>query len=274
MTDSTNLPEHLTITHEAMMTTFSLRLCGEDEGRLRGLGSECIAMIDDLEQKLSRFAEGGEVYRINRLKAGESLNLSEECDRCLRRAMEMSAITGGLFDPTLGVAIAHRKSGDVGELPSVEGKLALHPDKAVIHCEEPGRVIDLGGIGKGFALDCLAAFLQAFDVQGGLLSSGASTHLAFGEYSWPISLAGVEGTETYLLADAAISASGTGIQGAHIVAPQGWDVDEAMMLERLWALAPNGSAADAWSTALMLLRPEEMDAAVSKENHLLRIWKG
>lgn len=258
MSKPTKIPKHLLITHDAMKTSFALRLCGDDEAKLRGLGSECIAMIDELEGKLSRYAEGGDVHRINHLKAGESLNVSEECYACLREAMEMCLITGRLFDPTLGAPIEHRKTDAPGEKPEVKGQLVVHPDRARVTCEAAGRLIDLGGIGKGFTLDQLTAFLHERGVVSGLLSSGASTHLAFGDEAWPMDLTGGQGVTTIDLRDAALSASGTSIQGAHIIPPDGWELDEAAMPTRLWVVSPDGAAADAWSTALMLMTPDEM----------------
>jgi len=258
MTEPTKIPKHLLITHDAMKTTFAMRLCGDDESELRGLGTECIAMIDELERKLSRYAEGGDVQRINHLKAGESLNISEECYACLREAMEMCLITGRLFDPTLGAPIEHRKTDAPGDRPEVSGQLMVHPDRACVSCVTEGRVIDLGGIGKGFTLDRLAKFLHEWGVVGGLLSSGASTHLAFGDRTWPMDLSGDHDVKKINLRNAALSASGTSIQGAHIIPPDGWEVDEAAMPKRLWVVSPDGSAADAWSTALMLMAPDEM----------------
>ena len=92
------------------MTTFHLRICGEDEKQIRGLACECFLRIDELEQKLSRYFVGGDVSRINSMVAGETLHLSDECYDCLLVSMEACMYTGGLFDPTLGAKIEHQKS--------------------------------------------------------------------------------------------------------------------------------------------------------------------
>lgn len=254
------------------MTTFSLRICGKDESLIRGLACECIEMIDALERKLSRYHQGGEVYQINRMSAGETLHLSEESHECLLTAMEASIHTGGLFDPTLGTMIEHRKSELVGDLPQPAGKLVIHPDSPIVFCEEPGRVIDLGGIGKGFTLDQLGDFLRGWDVEGALLSAGASTHLAIGPESWPIDLTGDNHLHSVHLQDEALSASGTSIQGCHIVHPA--EADENAMhqpehhLSRIWAQSQSAALADAWSTALMLMTPEEIRQAPCTESML------
>lgn len=272
MKNSDNLPPHQVFHHEAMKTTFFLRICGDDHSMIKSLACECIQMIDDLERKLSCYFEGGDIYQINHMHSGETLNLSEECHECLMVAMEANIHTGGLFDPTLGALVEHRKSGNLGPLPKPVGKLAIQLDRPSIICESPGRVIDLGGIGKGFALDQLGQFLSGWDVEGALLSAGASTHLATGKHSWPIDLTGDQQLQTIQLHNEALSASGTGIQGCHIVHSDQERDDPNLLPTRIWSQSPSAALADAWSTALMLMTPDEIRSAPSEESMLTSIY--
>ena len=169
-------PAHL-FTHEAMNTTFSLRICEPDQPIAAGMARECFEQLDLLESRLSRFIDGSDVSRINTLPAGETLYLSESTHQCLLAALDAYARTGGLFDITLGSRIAHQKSGDTGVIPPLVGRLTIHPDVAAVTCETPGREIDLGGIGKGFALDQLKQLLIDWGAEGGLLAAGASSLL-------------------------------------------------------------------------------------------------
>lgn len=261
MSEATEFPPHHVVHHEAMKTTYALRLCGEDEALLRSLACECINRIDELEQKLSRYFEGGDVFRINNLQKGETLHVSEECHECLLQAMEAHVHTGGLFDPTLGAMIEHRKSGGDGETPQPIGQLSIDPETALVTCLEPGRIIDLGGIGKGFTLDQLALYLRDWDLDGALLSAGASTHLAFGIHAWPIDLSGEQHTLRVPLKNESISASGSTIQGSHIVSTE-TDRDRAPDTPtRIWARSSSAAFSDAWSTALMLMTEEELKVA-------------
>ena len=102
------MPDARRFTHEAMNTTFELRLRVADEGLAASLARECIEEIDRLEDRLSRFREDSEVTRINRMREGETLRLSEETAACLRRALEIHRQSGGLFDVTLGRQIEQR----------------------------------------------------------------------------------------------------------------------------------------------------------------------
>ena len=121
------------------------------------------------------------------------------------------------------------------------------------HCLEAGREIDLGGIGKGFALDAMRGLLEDWGIKAALLSAGASTQLAFGEHAWPIELIGDKEQRRISLQNEALSASGTGIQGSHIIPPGG--NPENLPFERVWVIRNTAALADAWSTALILMDP-------------------
>ena len=242
--------------HEAMNTTFHLRFPAESQGAA-DMAIECFRELDLLEQKLSRFLEDSDIARINIMAAGETLYIAEETHACLLAALEMYAATGGLFDITLGRSIRHRKDAEDGPTPPLAGQILIHPERPAVTCIEPGRELDLGGIGKGFALDHMAAILESWDATACLLSAGASTHLAFGENEWPMELSGDSSSLSLPLSRAALSASGTGIQGSHIVHP---DPDAPLATGRQWVVATSAAIADAWSTALILAPPDEIES--------------
>ena len=204
------------------------------------------------------------------MAAGETLHISDECHECLLDAMEACVHTGGLFDPTLGTMIEHQKKGLDGAVPAPAGQIIVHPDTPAVTCEIPGRVIDLGGIGKGFTLDQLKELLSGWDIDGALLSAGASTHLAIGNPSWPIDLSGANDVLRVDLKNEALSASGTIMQGSHIVHQ---DINRLDNLPtHIWARSPSAALSDAWSTALMLMTPEEIEQAPSEDAMLSAIY--
>lgn len=265
-------PDARHFTHEAMNTTFSLRIRGVDEKAARGMARECFDQIDFLEARLSRFIEGSDVSRINRMAAGETLYLSEPCHQCLLLALDACARTGGLFDITLGTRIDHQKHGAAEPTPPLAGKLTIHPDIAAITCEEPGREIDLGGIGKGFALDQLRQLLSEWGVEDALLAAGASSLLAFGPESWPVDLTGDTDVMRVSIRNQSLSASGTGIQGAHIVHPWGPEAMPAAPFRRVWVTAPTAVLAEVWSTALMLVPPEDVPEFLAGNEDVMGVF--
>ena len=266
------MPDAHLFTHDAMNTTFSLRIRGVDEAVASGMARACCDRLDLLESHLSRFIEGSDVARINSLHAGETLYLSEPCHQCLLLAVNAGTSTGGLFDITLGTRIAHRKSGDGGPVPPLAGSLTIHPDVPAITCETPGREIDLGGIAKGFALDQLKQLLTEWGVHDALLAAGASSLLAFGPSAWPVDLTGDREAPRVWLTNQALSASGTGIQGNHIIHPAGPDAMPARPFRRVWVITTTAALAEIWSTALMLVPPEEIAVWIAGNTDIAGIY--
>ena len=224
--------------HEAMHTTFCLRLPGSIL-EARGLAQECFRQLDYLESRLSLFMDGSDIWQLNRMKAGQSLFISPECHACLLFALKVKEQSGGVFDIAYGGA--------------VHGRLIIEPGRPRVTCEIEGSRLDLGGIGKGFALDNLRTLLADWQVDRALLSAGASTHLAIGPEAWPIRLDADD--HWHPLKNAALSASGTGIQGGHIRNPV--SPGRPLQSRTIRVLAPTGALADAWSTAAFLLSPVE-----------------
>ena len=249
--------------HDAMNTTFTLRIAGEHPDEAAGVARECFAHLDYLENKLSRYIEGSDVWQINHMEDGQSLFLSEPTYECLRLALDIAQQTGGLFDVTLGTMIEQVKGKGSGRNPPLQGSLAVDPEKQAIHCLEAGREVDLGGIGKGFALDQMKARLTDWGIRSALLGAGSSTHLAFGEPGWNVDLTGENEPRSLHLKDSALSASGTGIQGSHILAPDG--TVPAYACSKAWVLGPSAAEADAWSTALMLINPDDFTEQIPPE---------
>ena len=239
--------------HEAMNTTFHIRFATKSPDAAF-IARDCFDVIDFLEARLSRYRQDSDITRINLLPANETHYINPETHQCLLRALELYQQTAGLFDITLGRRIRHRKDSQDGPPPALQGKLVIHPDEPAVTCLEPGRELDLGGIGKGFALDFLGEKLEEWDAPPMLLSAGASTHLTWGDAVWPIRLESGSGGRTLDLKNAALSASGTEIQGSHIVHP---DASGMLIEGRVWVLADSATTADAWSTALILCPREE-----------------
>lgn len=252
-------------THDAMNTTFSVHFYGAETQAMRDMALDCFHRVDFLEARLSRFADASDISRINHLREGETLYISEETHRCLLAAMDAYTRTAGLFDITLGKRIEHRKAGGVGDGPSLVGSLTIHPDVPAVTCHEAGRQLDLGGIGKGFALDDLRRVLLDWDAESGLVAAGASSLLAFGPTAWPVELASEGGNVSISLVNQSISASGIATQGNHILHPGGHGAMPSKMCRRLWVTAPTATLAEIWSTALFLLEPEDIPGFVGGE---------
>ncbi|MEM1223078.1 MAG: FAD:protein FMN transferase [Verrucomicrobiota bacterium] len=245
-----------------MKTSFTLRLKSADRQLCNSVAQATISLIDEIEQALSKYREGGEVWQINQMKAGETLFLNDFCYECLQLGLEAYVETEGLFDITLGRQIEHTKSSAQGPAPEATGQLMIDPDRPAIHCIEPGREIDLGGIGKGFALDQAGKLVLELGIESAILSAGASTQLAVGKDAWEIQLQGEEQTKAVSIKNQALSASGTAIQGSHIVSPNQDSAEYAS--NRVWVIDETAAMADAYSTAALLMNPEQLQILKTK----------
>jgi len=240
-----------------MNTTFSIRLRGADYDAAQSSIRRCFELLEELENTLSRYRHDSDISRINQMKAGEELLVEPHTYECLKHAMHAYQATQGLFDITLGTQVTHRKESVAGNAPSTCGQLKIAEDRPLVQCLEVGRLIDLGGIGKGYALDQWAQALEPLNLESALLSSGTSTHLAIGSRSWPIEMIHHERRETHMLSAGGFSVSGIQVQGNHLVHPDAPDETD-LPLEQVWVAHPQATYADAFSTACLLMRPEEL----------------
>lgn len=255
---------------EAMNTQFVLRIHHAVRSLAFGLAGNCFCQLEDLESELSRYRPDSEVSRINSLKAGDSMLLADATHRCLQRAMEATAATAGLFDITIG-ALTEQSDDNVAMADVEEGRLALSPDRPQITCDVPGRQIDFGGIGKGFALDEMAVTLADLEVASAFLSSGGSTHLALGEKTWGVELVGDENRFKLKLKGKALSSSGTAELGSHVLHPDTGEAPE-YSFKRVWVIADNAAHADAFSTACLLMDEQELQGFVASQEGRVEVY--
>ncbi len=239
-----------TVAHEAMGTRFELRIASADPVYARQAAAEALAELDLIESRLSRFVENSDIARINRLAAGESTVASLDAFECLRIALAVQREMGGAFD--VAYSSAGKAPGRV--------QIALDEKEHTVRVLVDGVRLDLGGIGKGFALDRMAALLREWDIESALLSASTSTLLALaappGERGWPVRFGPEARPRRLLLAGRAFSGSGTAVKGDHIVDPRTGRPAQRWL--RAWAAAPTAAVADALSTAFMVMTEEEM----------------
>jgi thiamine biosynthesis lipoprotein len=143
----------------------------------------------------------------------------------------------------------------------------LNPDQLSITLHRSPMAFDLGGLGKGYALDQCADLLNQWSIHNALINAGNSTLLASGKLcghsGWPVTLDADHHHRIIQLQDQALSASGFAEQGAHIIDPRSLRAIPTTQ-QRSYVIAPTAALADALSTTFQILSPTEARALCQK----------
>jgi thiamine biosynthesis lipoprotein len=239
----------LRFAHQAMNTEFEIFCVHADADYARQAAWAAFDLLDRLESDLSRFISNSDISRINAATPGESVRVSRWTMECLTLARQAFDETYGAFDISLGTGLQ---------------SLEFPGNTITVGGLKPTPQLDLGGIGKGYAVDRMAEVLDEWDVRHALLHGGHSSVLAIeappGLDGWPLTM----GARSLAVRRRAISASGIRTQGAHIVDPRtGLPVTGRMAawvsLEMDGRSSP-GALAEAFSTAFMILSAAEVEA--------------
>ncbi len=153
---------------QAMATLFGAYLVGDDEDHLTAVAEAVFDEIERVERVLSRHDRAAELYRVNRQAATAPVLVSRELFAVLTDCGRWFERTGGYFDVCAGSA---GRFGDAVQLNSESRTVAF---------TAPGVRIDLGGYGKGYALDMAGDILAEFGVENYLLHGGTSSGLGRG----------------------------------------------------------------------------------------------
>jgi thiamine biosynthesis lipoprotein len=292
-----------------MATEFRITIYHPEPRYASQAASAAFAELDLLENELSRFVEHSDISRINRFRpavrgssvrrdsvlnparpdtvqpqvasrigassTSNELIVSPNTWDCLQASLKVEEMTGGLFN------IAFRSWPICQSSDAIQ--LLRHPPRVLLK----RRLIqlDLGGIGKGFALDRMACLFNDWEIRCFQLAASDSTVL-LGDApphrsGWSIRVGLSERARVMNLARCAVSGSGVTVQGNHIFDPA---TGAPNSLHRIvWSHATTATYADALSTSFMLMdrthitrfcqRYPEFKAfvVVPRRNHVVRI---
>ena len=267
----------------AMGTTFEIYVYLPSSDRATELFEEAFDEIERIEQALSNYQSSSELSRINANAAHEPVITDPEVFALLQRALDYSQRTDGAFDITVGKLMkAWGFFRGSGHYPSDEElaraqehtgwqNVRLNNRTRSVYFLKRGIELDLGGIGKGYALDRVAALLREAGVKSALISSGSSSIYAIGEppgkAGWsvrvPDPLDRTRTVSTVLLKDQSLSTSGSyekffrlnGRTYSHIMDPRTGRPVEGML--QTTVITPEATDSDALSTAVFVMGPQQ-----------------
>jgi len=259
-----------------MATTFEIVISAQDADQLyAGQAAHALfAEIDRLEDELSRFRPGSDVFYLSQLKAGESAHVGLATWDCLCLAKSVYEETDRAFDITIGPLMTlwrtpggeprHPPEDELAYAHKIVGShlFSLDDDGLEVTVAAAPMIFDLGAVGKGYALDMCADVLREWSIHNALLNAGDSTVLAVGNEKpggtgWTVTIGPDDQKQTLVLEDRAVSGSGFAVQGAHIMNPRTL-TPVPVKPQRSYAIAPNAAMSDALSTAFMVMEEKEI----------------
>ncbi len=275
----------------AMGTHFELVLYHEREELLRALLNEIQEEVERLEAKLSRYLPTSEVSRINRLAGKEPVLIDFEMLEILSLALDFHRRSEGAFDITVAPLMRewgfYARSGRLlspdrlRELLERVGsdKIVLDEAHRTVRFLHPELEIDLGAIGKGYALRQVLELVRQAGVICGLLSFGGSSIYALGDrpggHGWTFGFRYDNNPDSppgeVTLRDQAFSMSASTVRNfrwggktyGHVLDPSSGNPVEHVQAVAVVHTDP--AIAEALSTALMVLGPDRADEILQQE---------
>lgn len=259
---------------------------------------EALDLVDELESQLTVYRDSSEISWINQHAFQSAVVVEPRLFALLQFAAGLHVESGGAFDIASGALSRvwgfSRREGRIpcdAELRAAlqctgMRHLVLDPANSSVRFAAAGVEINLGSIGKGYALDRVAAYLLDAGIGDFLLHGGQSSILARGDQGergagWSVGVVDPLRPERRL-ARIYVHSRGVGTSGAstqffrhngkrlgHILDPRtGWPA-EGMLSTTV--VAPTAAEADALATAFYVLGTEQSIAYCRKHPEIAAI---
>lgn len=276
----------------AMGTTFTVVLYGSQQGEMEAAAAAALDEAARLERILSRYLPDSEVSRINRAAGGAAVRVEDELFELLSSCREFSRTTDGAFDITAApLSQAWGFFESEGREPDAEALkrarrcagyagLQLDGGQRTVRLARAGMAIDLGGVGKGYAVDRMSEVVRRRGFDTALIVGSGSSIRGLGappgESGWQAEIRDSETAGRTIaqcrLREQALVTSGTAERGfwsggrrySHLIDPRtGQAVGESRQVSVLSATA---TAGEVWAKACLINgrqwarenRPEEL----------------
>ena len=271
----------------AMACQFEVFLNAGQHRQAADVALEALDLVDRLEEQMTVYRDTSEISQINRFAVTCPVEVEPRLFQLLFRAAQLHRETDAAFDITSGPLTKvwgfYRRAGavpdaaDLAEALARVGSESLELDETAhsVRFLKPGMEINLGAIGKGYALDRVAELTLAAGIDSFLWHGGQSSVLARGTCGpqtggargWLVDLRHPLRPERSIveirLHDRALGTSGAGTQFfrhggrryGHILDPRTGRPAEGVYSTTV--VTATAADADALATALYVLGPEK-----------------
>jgi len=259
-----------------MGTVLEITLCANDVNQGREVLETLFISASRLDAQFTTFSADSPVSRLNAYAGRGAEAVPPEVVDILSLSLSYWRLTGGTFDITVGPLMAlWRQAATTHTLPS---PAAVQQARARVGSEKvrlstagyvalthPGMTLDLGGIGKGYALDRSAGLLRQHGIARALLNFGQSSIQALGTppdaEGWRLLLQRSDGRAVGIITlhNQALSVSSSlgqifevnGHRYGHVIDPHTGEPLQRDLLACV--IAPDAAQAEALSKALLIL---------------------
>jgi thiamine biosynthesis lipoprotein len=278
----------------AMGTVFEIAAYGPSPSRTSRAIDQAFSEVVRLDHVMSDYIPDSDLSRINRTAHYRAEPVPADLYRVIRQSLVYSRLSMGEFDITVG-QLARMWKAEIrdGTAPSKAEeeklrrcvgwqKVALVPPDYV-EFRSPCMAIDLGAIGKGYAVDRAAVVLRSFGIERAMISAGGSTIYAMGsppgQAAWVVHLRDPSGKLS-----PEVSLSGNSVSTSEQTrdpelgsAPFGHIIDPAKGVPAktsysVSVVAGSATASDALSTTLLLMGPARGKSLVRKLPKVAALW--
>lgn len=191
-----------------------MRVEGLAPAEAHGAIGEAFRIVEDIHRLMSFHEPDSELSRLNRDAWRTPVRVGDHTRAVLSKALDVARASDGIFDPTVAPALV-----ESGFLPAPAiGKPSPAASWRDIVLDAGDTVsfarplwIDLGGIAKGYAVDCAVAHLATFGATRICVEAGGDLRLA-GPEPEPVHLAGPSADReipVLEVQDAAVASSGS-----------------------------------------------------------------
>ena len=282
----------LHVNRKAMACRFEVTLSMSTQSGV-SIATEALDQVEEIEQQLSVFKANSAVSLLNREAATRAVAVDHELFELLSLCRDLHEETEGAFDITSGPltrcwGFLKRDcrvpaSAEIEQSRGLVGsdKLMLDATARTVKFRQAGVEINLGSIGKGYALDVVSAHFER-QKERALLSAGGSSFLATGsDTDWVVGVrhprAKHRRLATVRLQRCAMSTSGSeeqffesdGRRFGHIIDPRtGWPAESVTSVT---VIADSAARSDALATAFFVGGREMAERYCEKHQDVLAI---